>query len=84
MAKPQYVKLSKGYYGPFEVLQWIGPVAHHLRLSEGSRIHNVFRVSLLCEFVAGIGDVDGVKLPAEFVGYRPVSRPVSFMDERVV
>ncbi|XP_047979333.1 uncharacterized protein LOC125221252 [Salvia hispanica] len=31
----------------------------------------------------GTGDVDGVKLPPEFVNGRPVVRPVAFVDERV-
>ena len=84
VAKPLSVKLSRRYYGPFEVLERVGPVAYKLRLPEGSRIHNVFHVSLLREFVAGTGDVDGVKLPADFVGDRPVVRLVAILNEKVI
>lgn len=83
VAKPLSAKLAPRYYGPFEILERVGPVAYKLRLPEGSRVHNVFHVSLLREFVAGTGDVDGVKLPPEFVGSRPVVRPVALLEERV-
>ena len=83
VAKPLSAKLAPRYYGPFEILERVGPVAYKLRLPEGSRIHNVFHVSLLREFVAGDGDVDGVKLPPEFVGNRPVILPVAILEERV-
>lgn len=62
VAKPLSSKLSKRFYGPFEVIERIGPVAYRLQLPEGSRIHNVFHVSLLRNFVDDT-DFLGKELP---------------------
>jgi len=40
-------KLSLRYYGPFEVLARMGKVTYKLQLSQESKIHLVFHVSLL-------------------------------------
>ena len=44
-------KMSPRYYGPFEVLERIGPVAYRLALSASTRAHTVFHVSLLKKYV---------------------------------
>ena len=41
------LKLSSKYYGPYRVLEKIGPVAYRLELSQEAPVHNVFHVSLL-------------------------------------
>ncbi|XP_041999973.1 uncharacterized protein LOC121749468 [Salvia splendens] len=83
VARPQPEKLSRRYYGPFEVLERIGPVAYMLLLPEGSRIHNVFHVGLLRAFVEGDSAAEGMTLPSEFFGDRPVVYPVR-VDRRVL
>ena len=40
-------KLSPRFYGPFKILQKIGPEAYKLELPDTARIHPIFHVSLL-------------------------------------
>ena len=44
-------KLAPRYFGPFEILARVGPVAYQLTLSPNLRIHNVFHVSILKKYV---------------------------------
>jgi len=47
LAKKINEKLSPRFYGPYKILEKIGPVAYWLELPVGARIHSVFHVSQL-------------------------------------
>lgn len=57
-------KLAKRFYGPFRILKRIGAVAYELELPPSARIHPVFHVSLLKEFL-GHPDVQIYPLPPQ-------------------
>ena len=44
-------KISPRYYGPFEVLEIIGPISYRLAFPASTRAHNVFHVSFLKKYV---------------------------------
>jgi hypothetical protein len=46
-------KLATRFYGPFEILDIIGPVAYMLEFSSSINVDNVFNVSLLKKHVHG-------------------------------
>ena len=51
-------KLNPRYIGPFRIIEKIGPVAYRLELlSELSRIHNIFHVSMLRKYVSDLSNI---------------------------
>ena len=78
------VKLSPRYYGPFEVIERIGPIAYRLALSTSTRTHNVFHVSLLKKYVHDPDHViDWDVIQVELEGYFQ-TEPLHILHKKVI
>lgn len=83
MKKRHSQKLARRYYGPFQVLRRIGPVAYELDLPPTAKINRVFHVSLLRP-CCGKPEVQVLPLPERILGNQPVLEPRCVLGQRVV
>lgn len=76
-------KLSKRFFGPFQIIDKIGPVSYRLALPSIAQLHNVFHVSKLKRCVSD-PHVQHLPLPACNPDQQPHFNPVAILPSRDV
>jgi hypothetical protein len=74
-------KLANKYFGPFQIVAVVGPVAYRLALPTDSKVHPVFHVSLLKRKLGNMVETTQTLPPfAEDIG--PLIEPLHILDYR--
>lgn len=82
VAGDTHSKLSKRFFGPFQIVDRIGQVAYRLRLPDTARIHPAFRCSLLRTHHGRLpSSLD--TWPLQVVDHKPIPRPLCFLDSKM-
>lgn len=74
-----YTKLSKRFYGPYQIQARVGQVAYRLQLPPTSKIHPIFHVSLL-KVHHGPIPPELLALPPFSTTNHPLVQPLQFLD----
>jgi hypothetical protein len=78
LSRAKYHKLSKRFYGPYEILAKVGAVAYKLNMPPHSKIHNVFHIFLLKAYEGPIPpQVD--PLPTTSLDNHPIITPLAIL-----
>ena len=77
-------KLAKRFYGPFHIIERMGPVAYKLALPENSRIHLVFHCSILKPFIGSPTSEQAMHLPPLAMDNQPIPAPLAILAHKTV
>lgn len=85
LQKKSNQKLALQFYGPFQVMAKVGPVAYKLKLPSDAKIHDTFHVSQLKSFHGTLPIA--AHIPPWFQGSAPETssvQPAAILQKRVV